>query len=389
MSIEKFLSNVVVDGTISKVGGTSSQFLKADGSVDSNVYATLASPTFTGTVSGITKTMVGLGNVDNTSDANKPVSTAQQTALDSKAPISGSANYIQNQQTSAQSANMWISGDVNARAGAFSSLTISGYSDTSSATIYGKNKNSGISSTDNGNLQLYTVDNQGIGIGAGIALGGRYTDSGVYSNFAKIYGKKENAISGSFSGRLVFETSNNTTDPYSREVGSFSSDGVLKINNLSGTGDRVLSVDSIGNLLISTAPTAPTAAPGTNNTQIATTAFVQANTTARPYKVYTALLSQTGTNAPEAIVLENTLGGTIVWTRTGTGAYLGTLAGMFPDVNKAFCVISLGKVMSSYGDNINLFYQVNNNGIGLTTIKTNINKDDVLAGNPIEIRVYN
>ena len=46
--------------------------------------APIASPTFTGTVSGITKTMVGLGNVDNTSDANKPVSTATQTALDLK-----------------------------------------------------------------------------------------------------------------------------------------------------------------------------------------------------------------------------------------------------------------------------------------------------------------
>jgi len=46
--------------------------------------APLASPTFTGTVSGITSTMVGLGNVDNTSDANKPVSTATQTALDAK-----------------------------------------------------------------------------------------------------------------------------------------------------------------------------------------------------------------------------------------------------------------------------------------------------------------
>ena len=49
--------------------------------------APLASPTFTGTVSGITATMVGLGNVDNTSDANKPVSTATQTALDLKAPL--------------------------------------------------------------------------------------------------------------------------------------------------------------------------------------------------------------------------------------------------------------------------------------------------------------
>lgn len=49
--------------------------------------APIASPTFTGTVSGITAAMVGLGNVTNTSDANKPVSTAQQTALDLKAPL--------------------------------------------------------------------------------------------------------------------------------------------------------------------------------------------------------------------------------------------------------------------------------------------------------------
>ena len=49
--------------------------------------APLASPIFTGTVSGITSSMVGLGNVNNTSDANKPVSTATQSAIDLKAPI--------------------------------------------------------------------------------------------------------------------------------------------------------------------------------------------------------------------------------------------------------------------------------------------------------------
>jgi len=46
--------------------------------------APINNPTFTGTVAGINKTMVGLGNVDNTSDADKPVSTAQQTALNAK-----------------------------------------------------------------------------------------------------------------------------------------------------------------------------------------------------------------------------------------------------------------------------------------------------------------
>ncbi len=50
-----------------------------------NLKANLASPTFTGTVSGITKSMVGLANVDNTSDLSKPVSTATQAALNGKA----------------------------------------------------------------------------------------------------------------------------------------------------------------------------------------------------------------------------------------------------------------------------------------------------------------
>jgi hypothetical protein len=54
--------------------------------------APIASPTFTGTVGGITKSMVGLANVDNTTDANKPVSTATQTALDLKLDSSTAAS---------------------------------------------------------------------------------------------------------------------------------------------------------------------------------------------------------------------------------------------------------------------------------------------------------
>jgi|LakMenEpi08Jun12_1017391.scaffolds.fasta_scaffold00367_4 hypothetical protein len=40
-------------------------------------------------VAALTKSSVGLANVDNTSDANKPVSTATQTALDAKASLAG------------------------------------------------------------------------------------------------------------------------------------------------------------------------------------------------------------------------------------------------------------------------------------------------------------
>jgi len=46
-----------------------------------NLKSPLANPTFTGTVNGITKTMVGLGNVDNTSDLDKPVSSAASLLL--------------------------------------------------------------------------------------------------------------------------------------------------------------------------------------------------------------------------------------------------------------------------------------------------------------------
>jgi hypothetical protein len=56
----------------------------ADVTTSLSLKANLASPTFTGTVSGIDKTMVGLTNVDNTTDADKPVSTATQTALNLK-----------------------------------------------------------------------------------------------------------------------------------------------------------------------------------------------------------------------------------------------------------------------------------------------------------------
>jgi hypothetical protein len=57
---------------------------KLDSSTASSTYAPINSPTFTGTVNGISKSMIGLGNVDNTSDLNKPISTATQTELDLK-----------------------------------------------------------------------------------------------------------------------------------------------------------------------------------------------------------------------------------------------------------------------------------------------------------------
>jgi hypothetical protein len=80
---------------------------KLDSSTASSTYAPIANPTFTGTVGGISKSMVGLGNVDNTTDANKPVSTATQTALDLKLNLSDPAvdYYITNSGSGSYTVN--------------------------------------------------------------------------------------------------------------------------------------------------------------------------------------------------------------------------------------------------------------------------------------------
>lgn len=85
------LANPVITTWGTVVGSIADQL---DLQAELDTKAPTASPTFTGTVSGVTKTHVGLGNVDNTSDANKPVSTAQQTALNLKQDISTLAEAI-------------------------------------------------------------------------------------------------------------------------------------------------------------------------------------------------------------------------------------------------------------------------------------------------------
>jgi hypothetical protein len=105
------------------------------------------------------------------------------------------------------------------------------------------------------------------------------------------------------------------------------------------------------------------------------------------YKVYTALMSQTGTNAPTAIVLENTIG-SILWTRVSAGVYRATLADTFL-IDKLFIPCPSNGFDSSVntgGGGASYKLARNNDAIiQLTTSSI----DDVLNYTPIEIRVYN
>jgi len=84
--------SVVLGGTLGvSSGGTGTTTSTGTGSVVLSI-----SPTFTGTVSGISKGMVGLGSVDNTADANKSVLYATGAGTAGYAGTAGSAGSVTN-----------------------------------------------------------------------------------------------------------------------------------------------------------------------------------------------------------------------------------------------------------------------------------------------------
>ena len=110
--------------------------------------------------------------------------------------------------------------------------------------------------------------------------------------------------------------------------------------------------------------------------------------TIKPYKVYTALLSQSGTSAPTATVLENTLGGTVVWTRSNTGQYVGTLTGAFTDQKTIIFVNRSNPAATAFDTNM-AANVININTVGYTTFSNSAYVDGQTNSASIEIRVYN
>ena len=108
---------------------------------------------------------------------------------------------------------------------------------------------------------------------------------------------------------------------------------------------------------------------------------------AKPYKVYTALLTQSGTNPPTATVLENTLGGTVVWSYTSPGYYVATLNNTFT-INKTAIIFSFADDGNGW---IATPYYIDDSNIGLSTMSDAVTPANgkMLYPSTIEIRVYN
>lgn len=105
----------------------------------------------------------------------------------------------------------------------------------------------------------------------------------------------------------------------------------------------------------------------------------------RPYKVYTALVSQSETNDPIATVLENTLGGTVVWTRQDIGYYRANLTGAFVDSQK----VGISGVLDSTSSRISAYVNDENSVEFYSSTYANVASDLGFYGQMVEIRVYN
>jgi len=147
---------------------------------------------------------------------------------------------------------------------------------------------------------------------------------------------------------------------------------MAKISTYPISGDPTLSDKLIG--------TDPNDLNLTKNYTISQILSLYSNPT---YKVYTALLTQEGILAPEAIVLENTIGN-ISFSYGGVGVYNIIKDTPFDD-NKTFVILTQNN--TNY-DGTTEFYVDGN--IVITTLDWNDgNTNGILYKTPIEIRIYN
>jgi hypothetical protein len=417
------------------------------------------------------KADVGLGNVDNTSDANKPISIAQQTGLDGKQNISskgivggyasldgsgkvplsqindvllGSVNYqgIYNAVTNSPAIPIASSGNkgfyyVVSTAGTQQGLTLNiGDWIISNGTAWGKIDNNNSVTAVNGFIGNVNITTSNVTEGSNLY----YTEARVNANtnVAANTAARHNVVtlgtanglslstqalslglsSASATGALSstdWNTFNNKQPAGSYEPAFSKNTGFnLNLGTTSGTiaegnDSRILNGQTAfgwGNHAGLYPTYNGTGATGTWNVNASTATTFQTprtingvsfngssnitipSTDSRPYKVYTALISQTGSGAPVTTTLENTLGGVVVWTYNGSGSYYATLGGAFI-LNKTIMFLSDGSpIGSSAAEQLHAYY-ISTNQIQINTRKNGTSADGLLSLATVEIRVYN
>ena len=286
----------------------------------------------------------------------------------------------------------------------------------SSNTAFGINSlqvNTGYNNTaigkDSLKINLEGYDNTALGINSllsntsgyqntALGVAGLNSNSTGANNTAVGYATMYYNTSGNSNTALGHRSlRDNTTGSNNTAVGYGAGKDIIDLNNTTSIGNAATCIASnqvtIGNdSVTSTVLKGLVTAPSTTNALITadttgkslvTKEYVNANT--RPYKVYTALLTQTGTSAPTAIVLENTLGVTPTLGYDGVGQYSINATGAFT-IDKTWIIFnSVNYNAQTISNNI----KVLNGIIILTRSMTGTSIDNVLNSTEIEIRVYN
>lgn len=105
-----------------------------------------------------------------------------------------------------------------------------------------------------------------------------------------------------------------------------------------------------------------------------------------PYKIYAAKLTQTGTNNPTAVVLQDTLGDVVSFQRTTVGRYL-IQSNAFTNDKTVVIATQIDLNTNTIG------FSLSNSPTGVQISMGTVNAisnyaDDLLNGDFIEIRVY-
>tara|TARA_R110001632_G_scaffold201061_1_gene323838 strand:- start:31 stop:2604 length:2574 start_codon:yes stop_codon:yes gene_type:complete len=167
---------------------------------------------------------------------------------------------------------------------------------------------------------------------------------------------KATATNNTAPGYLKFETTPTGANAVPIERLRIDSDGSMQMpsygsGTVTGTATYNLSVDSTGKII---------------------------ETNSLGYTVYTALLTQAGTAAPVATILQNTTGGTFTWTRQSAGNYTVTASTALFTVNKTI-------VFGNQGNEINDKFQWNRTSD--TTLDLIVYENRLNNGS-FEIRIY-
>ena len=282
---------------------------------------TLTSPVIN-TPTGITKSDVGLANVDNTTDANKPVSTATQTALDAKAPLAsptftGTVTLPEGTVTSGMIANGTIvDADVNASAAIAQSKIANLTTDLAAKAPLASPALTGIptaptATAGTNNTQVATTAYADAAVAALVdgapallntlnELAAAINDDASFTTtITNSIGLKAPVDSPTFTGTVTLPSGTVTSGMIadgtiatadiadSAITSAKIADGTIVNADINASAAIAQSkIDGLSTSFSAKAdlvsptftgtPSAPTAAPGTDTTQVATTAFVKA-----------------------------------------------------------------------------------------------------------------